>query len=181
MKLPRKIQWASMVAMLACSVSVMSQDMPTSVFTDALTKGKASVELPNDQQFAPLVQAIRGRTGSNGQIMVFAKLVTRFKDQPSCGRVAFLVAQPSVNMAWDDLGGQLNICLDGLPPKKMCKSHPGELYPFGATCPDGTPAQDTPEVDAAIKRALATGGLSNDQVKAKAAKATQKPATEGGK
>lgn len=172
---------ASMFAMLAISVSAMAQDMPTSVFTEALTKGQASVELPNDEQFRPLVQAIRGRTGSNGQIMVFAKLVTKFKQQPSCGRVAFLVSQPSVHIAWDDLGGQLNICLDGLPPKRMCSSHPGQLYPAGAACPDGTPAQDTPEVADAIKHALATGGLSNEQVKAKAKQSTQKPAVESGK
>lgn len=181
MTLRLNIRLASMFAMLAFSVSAMSQGMPTSVFTEALTKGQASVELPNDQQFAPLVQAIRGRTGSNGQIMVFAKLITRFKEQPTCGRVAFLVSQPSAHIAWDDLGGQLNICQDGLPPKKMCKSHPGHFYSVGASCPDGTPAQDTAEVEAAIKQALATGGLSNEQVKSKAAKASQKPTGEGGK
>lgn len=181
MTVRRKIQLTSMFAALALSFSAMSQDMPISVFTEALTKGQASVELPNDQQFAPLVQAIRERTRSNGQIMVFAKLITRFKEQPTCGRVAFLVSQPSAHIAWDDLGGQLNICQDGLPPKKMCKSHPGHLYPLGSPCPDGTPAQDTAEVEAAIKRALATGGLSNEQVKAKAAKAAQKPTGEGGK
>ncbi len=181
MTLRQKGRLATLLAALACSLPALSQDMPMSVFTEALTKGQASVELPNDQQFAPLVQAIRGRTGSNGQIMVFAKLITRFKEQPSCGRVAFLVSQPSANIAWDDLGGQLNICLDGLPPKKMCASHPGQLYPFGAMCPDGSPAQDTAEVQAAIKHALATGGLSNEQVKAKAAKAAQRQAGEGGK
>jgi hypothetical protein len=177
----RRIRWASMFAMLAFSVSAMSQDMQISVFTEALNKGHASVELPNDQQFAPLVQAIRGRTGSNGQIMVFAKLITRFKKQPTCGRVAFLVSQPSAHIAWDDLGGQLNICQDGLPPRRMCKSHPGHLYPVGSPCPDGTPPQDTAEVEAAIKHALATGGLSNEQVRAKAVKAAQMPTGEGGK
>ncbi len=171
----------SIFAMLVLSASAMAQDMPASIFTEALTKGTASVELPNDEQFKPLVQAIRSRTGSNGEVIVFAKLVTRFKEQPTCGRVAFLVSQPSAHIAWDDLGGQLNICLDGLPPKRMCKSHPGQLYPAGAACPDGTLALDTTEVADAIKRALATGGLSNEQVKAKAKQNIPKPSGEGAK
>lgn len=177
----KKTNWLGMCVMLTFSMAATSQDMPASVFTDALATGQASVELPNDQQFAPLIQAIRSRTGSNGQIMVVAKLISRFKEQPSCGRIAFLVSQPSAQIAWDDLGGQLNICADGLPPRRLCKSHPGQLYPAGSTCPDGTPAQDTVEVELAIKRALETGGLSNEQVKAKATKATQKPTEGSGK
>ena len=171
----------SIVAMLCLSTLAMAQDIPASIFTEALIKGHASVELPNDDQFKPLVQTIRDRTGSNGQIIVFAKLVTRFKEQPTCGRVAFLVSQPSAHIAWNDLGGQLNICIDGLPPKRMCNSHPGQLYPAGAACPDGTPALDTLEVADAIKRALATGGLSNEQVKAKVKQNTPKPTREGDK
>jgi hypothetical protein len=153
--------------MLCALFSAAAQDVPISIFTEALEKGSATTDLPLDDKFASLAKAIKDRTGDDGPIVIYAKLIKRFSIQKNCGRIAFVVAQPSAHIAWDDLGGQLNICEDGQPPKKECKSDPAQLYPAGAICPDGTHSQNTTEVEEAIKQALSTGGLTHDQVKEK--------------
>ncbi len=156
-------------ALLACVLgpTAHAQGLPSSVFAEALIAGEATEPLPDDKVFGPLIKAIKSKTGNPGPIVVKAMRLTKFVQQPSCGRIVFMVMQPASKIGWDDLSGQLNICEDGKPPLRMCLSHPGTLYPPNTKCPDGTESTDTPEVAEAIKKALATGGLSHDQVRAK--------------
>lgn len=144
-----------------------SQALPSSVFTEALTSGEATEPLPDDRNFNVLIKAIKNKTGNTGPVVIKAMRISRFAQQPNCGRIVFMIMQPASKIGWDDLSGQLNICEDGRPPLRMCASHPGALYPPNAKCPDGTESTDTPEVAEAIKKALATGGLSYEQVREK--------------
>lgn len=161
------------LAAIATCTSPCAQGIPSSVFMEALANGESSTPLPDVKPFDALIKAIKDKTGSDGQVLVKAFRVARFKEQSKCGRVAFIVAQPSSGLAWDDLGGQLNICEDGRPPLKRCNPGAG-LIPGTDKCPDGSTPSDTEEVSDAIKKALASGGLTHEQVKEKlAAKAPQ--------
>lgn len=156
-------------AVLTCLLGPLAhaQGLPSSVFTEALIAGEAIEPLPDDKTFGPLIKAIKSKTGNPGTVVVKAMRISKFVQQPTCGRIAFIMMQPATKTAWDDLGGQLNVCADGGPPLRTCKGHPGSLYPFNTKCPDGSEATDTPEVAEAIKKALSSGGLSYEQVQAK--------------
>ncbi|OYU41900.1 MAG: hypothetical protein CFE44_27125, partial [Burkholderiales bacterium PBB4] len=108
--------------------------MATSPFTEALINGDAQTPLPNDRQFTGLKDLIQQRTGDSGDIIIKAFRIQKFKTQPNCGRVAFIIMQPSRNIAWPDLGGQLNICTDGQPPLRECSETPGALYQPNHKC-----------------------------------------------
>lgn len=125
------------------------------VFVQALVGGRSSKPLPVKAEFLSIEQAIHERTGDTGPILVEAVRVVRFRQQAKCGRVAFMVVQPSSHRGWTDLGGQINICEDGGPPWKVCPERPGVLVPPGRQCADGTTGVDTPEVAAAIRAAQA--------------------------
>ena len=152
--------------------SSQAQGLPASIFTEALTNGESTEPLPDDKNFGPLIKALKNNTGNTGPIVVKAMRIMKFEQQSNCGRIVFMIMQPASKTGWNDLGGQLNICEDGGPPLRMCKSHPGALYPFNTKCPDGTQSTDTAEVELAIKKALSTGGLSYEQVRAKVFKNT---------
>ncbi|HDR9757823.1 TPA: hypothetical protein QDC44_001946 [Burkholderia cepacia ATCC 25416] len=144
---------------LAQSTANAVTDGPQSVLTLALVNGSASAQLDDNGQYATVISAIHQRTGDRGPVVVLARRVVSFKEQPRCGRVAFIVAQPSSSIAWSDMGGELNICDDGDPPLRICKANPGKLVLGESACADGSPPVDTPEVAAAIKNALAAGGM----------------------
>jgi hypothetical protein len=152
----------------AClAVSVASAfGMPTSPFTEALINGESQTPLPDDKNFAALTELIQKKTGDAGQVMIKAVRILKFKTQPNCGRIAFIVTQPSKNIAWTNLGGQLNICNDGQPPLRECKESPGVLYQPGHKCPNGQTAAETEEVAAATAKAIQNGGLTHAQAKA---------------
>ncbi len=144
---------------LAQSSANAAPDGPQSVLTLALTNGSASAKLDDNGQYAAAIAAIHKRTGDTGPVVVLARRVQSFKDQPRCGRVAFVVAQPSSKILWTDMGGELNICEDGNPPLRACKANPRKLVLPDSACSDGSTPVDTAEVAAAIRRATAAGGL----------------------
>ncbi|MCC7005857.1 MAG: hypothetical protein IT497_04335 [Ottowia sp.] len=154
-----------MFAMLIVSNIGYATDPSISVFTAALIDGEASAPLPLTPEIERMGQAMQERTLNTGPIIVKAKRVLRFQQQPQCGRIVFFIAQPDSGTEWKDLGGQLNICEDGTPPWRVCKNDPHRLIPPDGTCSDHSPLQDTAEVTAAIKAALASGNLSPEQVK----------------
>ena len=92
--------------------------------------------------------------------MLVARRLVKFEQQPQCARVGFVIGQPSAKVLYTNMGGQLNICANGEPPQRMCKSLPSELVAPDTPCPDGSMPVDTPEVAAAIAAALAAGSLS---------------------
>ena len=95
--------------------------------------------------------------------MIFVRRVAKFEQQPQCGRVAYIVGQPSAHVLYSDMAGQFNICADGDPPLRMCKGQPDKLVPPTAICPDLSRPVDTPEVAAAIQTAIAAGGMTPQQ------------------
>ena len=150
--------------LLAC-VQAQAGDESNNVFVKALKDGEASTPLPNEPRFAPMKKALQDKTGDAGEIFIKARRVVRFTQQSKCGRIVFAITQPSKNIAWVDLGGQLNICEDGTPPWRVCADKPASLVPPNGTCADKSEPQDTPEVKAAIDKALANGGLTKDQAR----------------
>lgn len=121
----RKLAITAILSLLSASLSATTlSGGPQSVFMIALENGTATAPLDSNGQYSVAISAIRERTGDNGPVVVLARRIASFKEQPRCGRVAFIVAQPSSHTAWTDMGGELNICDDGNPP---CVSVPPNL------------------------------------------------------
>jgi len=162
------------IVLLLTSAHLRAGDELSNVFIQALKNGEASTPLANEERFLPIKKELQARTGDDGEIYIKAQRVLRFTQQARCGRIVFAITQPSKNIAWIDLGGQLNICEDGTPPWRLCKDKPNVLVPPNGTCADKSEPQDTPEVKAAIEKALANGGLTKEQARhASKPKATQ--------
>ena len=135
------------------------------VIVRALVDGRASEPLPDLPMLRQAVVAMQQQAGDSGPIVVQAMRMQRFVQQARCGRVVFGMSQPSSHKAWPALGGELNICEDGLPPLRVCKDRPNVLVPASSNCRDGSAPQDTTEVASAISAALNRGGLTVDQAK----------------
>jgi hypothetical protein len=129
------------------------------VFIDALNNGTASVEILDTPNLAKMVAELN-KTRSDGPLVMVAQRITRFENQPRCGRVAFIITQPSSNSAWPQMGGQLNICQDGLPPWQICANDPSVFVPPGHQCRDGSSPINTAEVQHSIDAAVASGSFS---------------------
>jgi len=163
---------------LSAAANAAAIDGPQSVLTLALANGSASAPLDDHGQYAQAISAIQARTGDHGPVVVLARRVAAFKEQSRCGRVAYIVAQPTSHIAWTDMGGELNICDDGNPPLRMCKAQAGKLVLPDSVCADGASPVDTPEVQAAISDAISAGGLDPRAAarRVRAASATAAPA-----
>lgn len=129
------------------------------VYADALKQGKAETRLPYKAPLDKLTLQLQQMTRDAGPIMVKAERIKYFQQQTHCGRVRFILYQPSSNTAWPELGGQLNICEDGAPPWRICKSNPMRLVLHTERCADGTLPIDTPEVAQSILEAVAAGSM----------------------
>lgn len=152
-------------------VSAAESPLPASagnLFIDALRNGDANVPAPGTGLFEGALRSLQDQTGNPGQIFVKAKRAVRFEQQAHCGRVVFALWQPASNHAWPALGGQLNICEDGLPPLRVCDDRPRVLVPHIATCRDKSAPHDTAEVAAAISTALASGDITPEQAQQRA-------------
>lgn len=154
---------AGILASAIPGISYADDASPKSVLTDAVTSGSASAPLDDNGQYAAVIAAVKKKTGSDGPLMIYASRILTFKQQPRCGRVAYVIGQPSANLAWPDMGGQLNICDNGDPPLRMCKGEPDTLVLSNSQCADRSAPVDTPEVAAAIQAALAAGSMSPEQ------------------
>ena len=135
------------------------------VFVEALEKGQSKAPFPADPRFTQAVSEIKRSTGDDGPLFVEAIRTIRFAEQPRCGRIAFIITQPSSRRAWPELGGQINLCKDGLPPWQICSDQPNTLIPPGKPCKNGTAPQNTKEVQSAIDDAIAEGGLSQQRIR----------------
>ncbi|MBN6738846.1 hypothetical protein LGM85_28150 [Burkholderia multivorans] len=156
----RKLAITAILSLLSASLSATTlSGGPQSVFMIALENGTATAPLDSNGQYSVAISAIRERTGDNGPVVVLARRIASFKEQPRCGRVAFIVAQPSSHTAWTDMGGELNICDDGNPPLRICAAEPSKLVLPDSACADGSTPVDIPEVADAIKSATAAGGM----------------------
>lgn len=155
----------ALIVLLNCSFAQAMNTESLNLFVRALKSGSASAPLPHDGQFGPAIKTIQKLAGDQGPIMIEAWRISRFKQQALCGRVGFTIVQPSSKRSWPELGGQLNICESGTPPWRMCKDKPNVLVPPDQRCPDKSNSVDTPEIAKAIETALASGSLSEDQVR----------------
>ena len=157
-----KIGFVSIVIFLVGSVYA---DTDVNVFTEALINGKAHSSLPEQPELQAIARYLQEQTHSTAPLVIEARLVKRFQQQPQCGRVAFFITQPDRHDLWPELGGQLNICEDGTPPLQVCANKPDVLISPSERCFDNTKPQDTLEVKEAIRIALDEGGLNQEQVK----------------
>ena len=166
-----------LISFLPC-FAVAGQVSDNEVFVQALINGTARQPLPDRPAFDRVVRELQQQTGDAGPIMVNAVRITLFAQQTRCGRVAFVLAQPSSHHAWPTMGGQLNLCEDGLPPWQQCPATPGVLVPPNSTCADHSAPEDTAEVKEAIRAALAAGGLSKEQVRNSLTASSAPPKTD---
>ncbi len=146
-------------------LAVSSNVWADNVFVVALEKGDSSTPAPVTRNTAAVYQMLQQQAGSTAPIMIHAHLIKRFINQKHCGRIVFWLEQPESKHAWPQIGGEFNICEDGFPPWRICQDHPADLVPPDATCSDGKPSIDTPEVRAAIEESLKQGALSREQVR----------------
>ena len=161
-----KLPIALSCILLCTTASAQSAGAPASnAFVEALVTGHGHSPFPEGPAFASVLAALHRQTGDAGLIVVNAERVARFASQPHCGRVAYVVAQPSSHAVWSNLGGQLNLCEDGLPPLRQCHGRPGTLVPPTRRCADGSTPEDTPEVAAAIRASFERGYISADEAR----------------
>lgn len=147
--------------LLGFVLSVSAQPVDN-LFVNALTQGQASAPLSPGQVNDRVSQILKSRTKSEGALFQETHLLYRFKEQTHCGRVEFFITQPSSQSVWREMGGQLNICENGQAPMQVCKE--GVLVPNGLLCPNHSKPEETEEIKASIKKALASGSLSVEQV-----------------
>jgi hypothetical protein len=163
--LPRaRLSVASLTLALACGLS-HAADLPPgmaagNIFVDALQHGEASAPIPTVGRMGEAVHMLQKQARDPGPVYMRAKRVARFVDQSRCGRVTFMVEQPSSHKAWGNLGGALNLCEDGQPPLRVCKDRPLVLVPHTAHCADGSAPMDTAEVADAIRVSLTAGFIT---------------------
>lgn len=165
-----------LIALCASWSIACAQGLPMNLFVKALKEGKSSSPVPNDPKVAYMIQSIQAKTHDNGPLNIEVFRVARFTQQPSCGRVSFVISQPSSKATFPQLGGDLNICESGMPPWRICKGTQEPLIPPGGTCPDKSTPQDTPEVIAAIQSSLTNGSRTHEEVR-KTLQPTKSPAT----
>ena len=137
--------------------------LDVNLFARAVNEGRASEPVTDDPALAPVFYAMKKMTGDDGQINVSAVRILKFKQQTKCGRVVFFFEQPSSHTAFKDLGGQLNICEDSLPPWRICTNKPNLLVPSNFVCSDKSKPVDTPEVAESIQNAIKSGSLSQEE------------------
>jgi len=144
-----------------------------SLFVQALKEGMASAPLLSDPRMEKTVAELQKSTNSSGEITVTAARLLKFTQQPRCGRIQYWIEQSSTKTRWTQLGGQINMCEDGLPPWLVCADQ--TLVPPGLPCRDKSTPVMTDEVKATIQAAVAAGGLTTNQIeqKLKAQKASK--------
>lgn len=146
-------------------VSAQAQMSPDSPLVQALRNGHASTALPESQGAQLVAQKIQQQSKSQGDVTVAFVRIARFTSQPRCGRVGYALFQASSNTYWPQFGGQMNVCDDGAPPLRSCKGSTA-LVPAESQCTDGTFPVDTPEIKAAIAKAVEGGSMTGEQFKA---------------
>lgn len=151
------------IVLAAIALHASAAETEKSVFVDALVNKTATAPISSFPAIEASVREIQALTGNAAPLEIRAQLLQRFSEQPKCGRVAFAVAQPATKTFWPQMGGQLNICEDGLPPLRMCPDRPSVLVPPNSKCANGQIAQDTPEVAKAIESALKSGNITSEQ------------------
>ena len=161
---------------VAGSPLAMTVDQLT--FVQALKLGHAEGPIPAEQPFPQVAAAMQARTGNMGPITVMSFRITRFDQQPNCGRIGFGLYQQSTNTFWGEVGGQMNICENGFPPSRVCPDEPNVLVPYNAPCANGKMSVDTQEVAAAIANAIKGGSLSIAEGTKRARAANQAPANK---
>ncbi len=154
----------SCLHVMAAMAQLPQSDSP---MVTALIEGQATSSLPNNPQNLQVIQALQKSTKNDGDILVVFKRITRFKEQNTCGRITMYVAQPASKTTWAQMGGDLNICEDGLPPLKVCAESPKKLVAPDANCKGGRSPIDTPEIKAAIANSLKHGSMTAEQAQAK--------------
>jgi len=163
-----------LTALMYCGFAHAVDVGDTNLFVTALKTGSASAPLPTDGSLKPAIQSLQKLTGDTGPIFVEVRRIARFQQQSRCGRVVFLIVQPSTNRGWPELGGQLNICEDGTPPWRVCKSQPNILAAPDRQCADKSSPIDSPEVEHAIQAANSAGSMSPDQIRKRMAASATK-------
>lgn len=151
------------VAMTLLTCFAASGVAVESVFIGALREGYAQMPLESSPSTATMIEAAHKQSGSTAPLFIKAYRIEKFINQPTCGRVGFVLTQPATGKIWPKVGGEFNICEDGTAPLRMCAGEHGQLKPPDAVCANGQPPVDTAEVSAAIRRSIARGGLSGAQ------------------
>lgn len=138
------------------------QALAPNVFADALINGRATAPVPQRPgQPSKVLARLQAISGSSEPVSIIAACVTKFSQQPHCGRVQFAFGQPQAHVIFKSFAGQMNVCEDGQPPLRVCADRPGVLVPAAASCTNGRPPVDTNEVASAIRN---SGGVTHDEM-----------------
>ena len=124
-------------------------------FVEGLIKGKFKTEF-RDYRVLRVTNDLKAQTKSDESLYLIVERLLTFKSQTQCGRIKFWLEQPATKTKWEQLGGELNICEDGLPPWGICPNT--QMAPITSKCADGSPPQQTAEVKEAIQSAVDRGG-----------------------
>ena len=154
---------ALQIGLFFSAVHAMAIETGKGVFVDALVNKTASGPIASFPAIQATVKELQASTRDSSPLEIRAQLLQRFTQQPKCGRIVFAVAQATTQTVWPQMGGQLNICEDGLPPLRVCADRPAVLVPPNSKCDSGKIAQDTPEVAKAIAAALKSGNITSEQ------------------
>lgn len=150
------------MATVLLATSAAGQTLSPNVFADALINGRATSPVPQRPgQTSKVLARLQAISGSAEPVSIIAARVTRFSQQPHCGRVQFAFGQSQAHVIFKSFAGQMNVCEDGQPPLRVCADRPGVLVPAAASCANGQPPVDTDEVAAAIRIA---GGMTHDEM-----------------
>ena len=136
-------------------ISTPSFSQGSNPFVEGFVKGKYRAEF-NDPRFVRVAKELKEQTKSDAALYFVVERLLTFKIQTKCGRVKFWIEQPATQTKWEQLGGELNICEDGLPPWGVCANN--QPAPVNGKCADGSPPQQTAEVKEAIQAAVDKGG-----------------------
>jgi hypothetical protein len=163
--LPRAVAGFCLAISAGAAIAAPGQPgegLSTNALVEALISGQASAPVPERPgRFSMVLAALQAQSGSREPIALMAKRVIAFRQQPRCGRVSFVLGQPTAKVVFGSFAGQMNICEDGQPPLRTCADQPGVLVPPTAVCNGGKAPVDTAEVAEAIH---AAGGLTHEQM-----------------
>lgn len=144
-----------LIAVVLGALQFVAYGQGANPFVEGLTNGKFKSEF-NDPRFLRAAKELKEQTKSDAPLYLVVERLLTFKTQARCGRIKYWIEQPSTQTKWEQLGGELNICEDGLPPWGNCPNN--QIAPINSKCADGSSPQQTAEVKEAIQAAVNRGG-----------------------
>ncbi len=144
-----------LISLLLITFSALASAQAENPAAHALINGSAQMEFGSDPQSQAQKKFIFDKTGEDSYLGIYRLL--RFKHQSQCGRVLVVPVLANSHKAIRNMAMQLNICEDGKPPLETCNGK--DLVFADYLCPNGGRPHFTKEVQAAVDKAQAEGGI----------------------